>query len=203
MGARFYDPALGRWTSADTLVPDPSNPQGFNRYSYVGNHPLNRIDPDGHQEIIPDLMRQAIEYFKGLGWVLVGKADQINQHWNGADLVFTTGIGQNMRVLAVELKDVTGQVNLGTLGRSKVYDDYGGSIKRIVRSAARFASSSKEQLRLMSQAVLKGRALGTLENALFTAAKGVSPEATGVSEGAQEQVQWRVSCAPKRKDKGN
>jgi hypothetical protein len=128
-------------------------------------------------------MRQAIEYFKGLGWVLVGKADQINQHWNGADLVFTTGIGQNMRVLAVELKDVTGQVNLGPLGRSKVYDDYGGSIKRIVRSAARFASSSKEQLRLMSQAVLKGRALGTLENALFTAAKGVSPEATGVSEG--------------------
>jgi RHS repeat-associated protein len=34
MGARFYDSALGRWISADTIVPDPANPQGFNRYLY-------------------------------------------------------------------------------------------------------------------------------------------------------------------------
>jgi RHS repeat-associated protein len=40
MGARFYDPALGRWLSADTLVPEPGNPQAFNRFSYVGGNPL-------------------------------------------------------------------------------------------------------------------------------------------------------------------
>lgn len=92
-----------------------------------------------------------------------------------------------MRVLAVELKDVTGNVNLGTLGKSPKFPDYGGSIDRIVRSASRFANSSKEQLRLMSQTILKGDTLGTLENALFTSAKGVSEEAPGVSEGAQAQ----------------
>ncbi|MCP4526377.1 MAG: RHS repeat-associated core domain-containing protein [Aestuariibacter sp.] len=37
--ARFYDPALGRFVSADTIVPDPGNPQSFNRYSYVRNNP--------------------------------------------------------------------------------------------------------------------------------------------------------------------
>lgn len=34
--------------SADTEVPNPANPQDFNRYSYVGNNPISRIDPNGH-----------------------------------------------------------------------------------------------------------------------------------------------------------
>jgi len=50
MGARFYDPALGCWLSADTLVPDPSNPQSFNRFSYVLGNPLKYTDPTGHME---------------------------------------------------------------------------------------------------------------------------------------------------------
>jgi hypothetical protein len=50
MGARWYDSELGRWVSPDTIVPDPTNPQGFNRYSYVVNNPLKFIDPTGHKE---------------------------------------------------------------------------------------------------------------------------------------------------------
>jgi hypothetical protein len=41
-------PSLGRFASADTLVPDPTNPQAYNRYSYVVNNPLKYIDPTGH-----------------------------------------------------------------------------------------------------------------------------------------------------------
>jgi hypothetical protein len=48
MGARFYDPYLTRWISADTIVPDLSEPQDFNRYSYVRNSPLGYTDPSGH-----------------------------------------------------------------------------------------------------------------------------------------------------------
>jgi hypothetical protein len=47
--ARYYAPALGRFISADTMVPSPSNPPGLNRYSYVYNNPLNLVDPSGHQ----------------------------------------------------------------------------------------------------------------------------------------------------------
>jgi len=49
MGARWYDPALSRWLSADTLVPEAGEPQSFNRYSYVLGNPLRYIDPTGHK----------------------------------------------------------------------------------------------------------------------------------------------------------
>ena len=48
--ARWYDPALGRFVSADTVVPEPGNPQGLNRYAYVTNNPLRYTDPSGHIE---------------------------------------------------------------------------------------------------------------------------------------------------------
>jgi len=48
MGARWYDPALGRWLQADTIVPEPGNPQALNRYAYVYNNPLRYTDPSGH-----------------------------------------------------------------------------------------------------------------------------------------------------------
>ncbi|MCB9431239.1 MAG: PKD domain-containing protein [Ardenticatenaceae bacterium] len=49
MNARYYVPGIGRFASADTIIPDPMNPQGFNRYSYVENNPVRNIDLDGHQ----------------------------------------------------------------------------------------------------------------------------------------------------------
>jgi RHS repeat-associated protein len=44
--ARMYDPALGRFTSADTIV--PRGIHGLDRYAYVNNSPINYIDPSGH-----------------------------------------------------------------------------------------------------------------------------------------------------------
>ncbi|MGB4950181.1 MAG: RHS repeat-associated core domain-containing protein [Rhizobiaceae bacterium] len=49
--ARFYAPGLGRFLSADTIVPNPANPQSLNRYSYVLNRPLGFTDPSGHNPI--------------------------------------------------------------------------------------------------------------------------------------------------------
>jgi RHS repeat-associated protein len=48
LGVRWLDPETGRFTSADTLVPETYNPQALNRYSYVVNRPLNFTDPTGH-----------------------------------------------------------------------------------------------------------------------------------------------------------
>ena len=47
--ARFYSPKLGRFLSADTLVPRHANPQAWNRYSYVLNNPIRYTDPTGHK----------------------------------------------------------------------------------------------------------------------------------------------------------
>lgn len=48
MNARFYVSGIGRFASADTIVPDPMNPQSWNRYSYANNNPLGYSDPSGH-----------------------------------------------------------------------------------------------------------------------------------------------------------
>ena len=47
--ARCYDPALGRFLQADTIVPEPGNPQALNRYSYVLNNAIKYSDPTGHR----------------------------------------------------------------------------------------------------------------------------------------------------------
>ena len=53
-GARWYDAKLGRFLSADSIVPQPADPQSLNRYSYVRNNPTGRIDPTGHADIAMD-----------------------------------------------------------------------------------------------------------------------------------------------------
>ena len=45
--ARWYDPAVGRFVSADTIV--PGGVQGLDRYSYTVNNPVRFTDPSGHR----------------------------------------------------------------------------------------------------------------------------------------------------------
>jgi len=56
LGARYYDPTIGRFVSADSIVPDYSDPQTLNRYSYCRNNPLIYTDPSGHIFGIDDLL---------------------------------------------------------------------------------------------------------------------------------------------------
>ncbi len=51
MNARLYDPWLGRFLQADTLIPDVFQPQSINPYSYVMNNPFRYTDPSGHEFI--------------------------------------------------------------------------------------------------------------------------------------------------------
>jgi len=46
--ARWYDPALGRFAQADTILPDQYNPQSWDRYAYSYNNPILYTDPSGH-----------------------------------------------------------------------------------------------------------------------------------------------------------
>ena len=46
--ARWYDPQLGRFIQADTVVPGAGNPGAYDRYAYVLNNPINLTDPFGH-----------------------------------------------------------------------------------------------------------------------------------------------------------
>ena len=77
MGARYYDPVLGRFVAVDPAPADPGSVHGINRYAYASNNPYKYVDPDGRAaETIVDLGFAAYDGGKFLGataaWV-VGK----------------------------------------------------------------------------------------------------------------------------------
>ena len=52
--ARFYDPVLGRFLQADSIVPGAGNPSAWDRYAYVLNNPTRYTDPSGHSPCFED-----------------------------------------------------------------------------------------------------------------------------------------------------
>ena len=69
-GARYYDATMGRFISADTIIPDPANPQSFNRYSYCLNNPLKYVDPSGHDVEINYWNVEVIDVILQFGYYL-------------------------------------------------------------------------------------------------------------------------------------
>jgi RHS repeat-associated protein len=71
--ARFYDRLLGRFIQADTIVPEPGGSQGWNRYSYVENNPINFIDFTGNFAVwaVIRVIAAAIDY----GWTALDLVD--------------------------------------------------------------------------------------------------------------------------------
>lgn len=51
MGARYYDPMLGRFTGIDPKEVDPNDLHSFNRYAYANNNPYKFVDPDGREPL--------------------------------------------------------------------------------------------------------------------------------------------------------
>jgi RHS repeat-associated protein len=47
--ARWYDPSLGRFAQADTIIQDPNITMSYDRFSYVRNNSLRYNDPTGRE----------------------------------------------------------------------------------------------------------------------------------------------------------
>jgi RHS repeat-associated protein len=86
--ARYYDPQIGRFISADTVIQSQANPQCFNRYSYCLNNPLRYTDPTGN--IIDTIYDANIL----AAWELfVKNCSDIANILIMSDMVFTFGLG--------------------------------------------------------------------------------------------------------------
>jgi RHS repeat-associated protein len=52
LGARYYDPVIGRFLSTDPVGFDEKNIHSFNRYAYANNNPYKFVDPDGRHPVV-------------------------------------------------------------------------------------------------------------------------------------------------------
>jgi RHS repeat-associated protein len=67
-GARYYDPSIGRFISADSLAPSLTDAQAFSRYSYTRNNPIAYVDPTGHAfEFIGKVFRAVGDALSAIG----------------------------------------------------------------------------------------------------------------------------------------
>ncbi len=66
MGARFYDPTIGRWLSEDPVQDQYFEPATLNFYAYCNLNPLILVDHDGNRPMVPGL-RGPLEFDEGIG----------------------------------------------------------------------------------------------------------------------------------------
>jgi RHS repeat-associated protein len=84
MNGRIYDARLARFLQADPFVEAADDTQMFNRYSYVGNNPLNATDPSGYFSlrqwvgvivaVVGIVICQGAAACGEVGWAIVGAA---------------------------------------------------------------------------------------------------------------------------------
>ncbi|RPJ50871.1 MAG: RHS repeat-associated core domain-containing protein, partial [Methanobacteriota archaeon] len=121
--ARWYDPSLGRFAQADTIVPD--SVQGLDRYAYVNNSPLVYVDPTGHF----DEKKQLIKWF-GKNWrdLFSEAMEDILLHAEFGDMVVYAKVGKDKLLGAIFSKDEGGSLIMWDLeqkaGVSVAYVDH-------------------------------------------------------------------------------
>lgn len=72
MGARYYDPTLGRFTSADLGSPLAGEPLAYHRYAYAANNPVSLADPHGDNPLL----------VIAVGAILGGINAGVQSNWN-------------------------------------------------------------------------------------------------------------------------
>jgi len=99
-GARWYDPATGRFLQPDPRVPDPLRPRTLNRYAYAEGNPVGRADPTGHATVHFRFFGGSVgpEGLTGFGIDLVGARG--SGGWSFRAAPFASVAGREVRLAA-------------------------------------------------------------------------------------------------------
>ncbi|MBK7802119.1 MAG: RHS repeat-associated core domain-containing protein [Chloracidobacterium sp.] len=183
--ARYYSNTHGRFTAVDPLIASgqSANPQTYNRYVYVGNNPVNIIDPTGLEWYMKKGSNQpewfdkdpGDEYEKaphiywageGYGWVVL---DYNSNHWQGyfeeredaltfydqpSDYSLFDGVNEMMDVFDV-VSLGGGTIRLGLRHGIKKLVKEGGELLIEKSSVALLREAAEKELKAAGKAVTK------------------------------------------------
>jgi len=103
--ARWYDSSAGRFVNPDTIIPGTGNPQGWDRFAYVRNNPINRVDPTGHKDEGPGYEEPGYEEPDNL-------LDDIDDWlWDNVPSAFGVHVGVNGQIGAIAEVGIVGEID--------------------------------------------------------------------------------------------
>ena len=106
------DPVLGRFTQADTIIPNLGNPLAMDRYAYTTNNPVKYVDPSGHWGCGVECTTPHIITGRVHGFEITG-------NWNSDDMMALT----NAIVIA---SDSYNLADVGGNGITEIRRTFGG-----------------------------------------------------------------------------
>lgn len=158
MGARWYNPSSGSFTSRDSISLPSSPSIVMNRYTYAGGSPMNYDDPDGHfwgwienkakqvGNAIGNGAKAAWNWAKTDGLELVKEVSGYNDikgcltnpSWGGCAMAALNFIpaGKVVNLAAKGIKAGVKMVKATKLGRAA--DNLGGGASKLMKSAGDF-----------------------------------------------------------------
>lgn len=157
MGARYYDPVLGRFTGIDPKEVDPNDLHSFNRYAYANNNPYKYVDPDGRSPLdvaflMYDLGKLSLAMYSGVG-VGAAVADVALSVVGVASPI--PGTGQAMKAARVANQSVDAAKIAGTIAANRAKGE--AFEQAVVASAKSRGAEVVEQITVKTQSGTRTR----------------------------------------------
>ncbi len=134
-GARWYDPAIGRFLGTDPQGVSFTNLQSFNRYAYANNNPYRYVDPDGNSPI--DVVFFAYDVGKAAAAIYTGQgvgAALVDAAISGAALFSPVpGAGEAFKAARIVESGVQANRMAGKAFERQVVEQLGQSQTGVVR----------------------------------------------------------------------
>ncbi|ODN40985.1 RHS repeat domain-containing protein [Piscirickettsia litoralis] len=149
-GARYYDPAIGRFMSVDPEKVDiGKSPLSFNRYVYANDNPLKYVDHDGR---LPDVAEQIIG---GVSGAFVGALEGYSETHSWGGLFKGAGIGASAGfassfITAALSPEAASLSVVAKLGKKAI----GPAVGTVVGTVAGAASDGKLDKKTVEQAFI-------------------------------------------------
>ena len=161
--ARYYSPTLGRFLSADSLIPQPGNVLAWDRYGYSNNNPLKYTDPDGH---CPLLVTALVGALVGFSVDILFQA--VPQYLNG-----TSPLELKINWAEAAGATVAGAIAGGTLGLGTLVAAGAGTALEATAIAAAAGGVGN----------MVGNQIGTQVEASITTGSPIFSDATNIAAG--------------------